>query len=72
MNINFETWMIVYCNHLDRVQYYNKINKQLTTNFFPAIDCINQYNTYADLALDKNYCTIFYKNIYYYKISNNT
>lgn len=63
METLFETWMIVYCNNLHRVEYYNKINKQMTTNFFPAIDCINRYDTYADLALDKNYCTIFYKKL---------
>jgi GR25 family glycosyltransferase involved in LPS biosynthesis len=67
METLFETWMIVYCNNLQRVEYYNKINKQITTNFFPAIDCINQYNTYSDVALDKNYCTIFYKKLCDYK-----
>lgn len=63
MNNNFETWMIVYCENIDRVKYYNRINKKIRTNLFPAIDSIKYYDKYADIAIGKNYCTLYYKNM---------
>lgn len=53
----FESWMIVYINSELRVKTFNNFNKKITTNLFPAIDCMNHYTKYKKLALDNNYCT---------------
>jgi len=59
---NFETWMIVFCQNKERVKSFNKINKKMSINLFPAIDSVHYYNEYANLALDKSYCTQYYEN----------
>tara|TARA_B100001287_G_scaffold253183_1_gene235668 strand:- start:9632 stop:10306 length:675 start_codon:yes stop_codon:yes gene_type:complete len=61
MKTEFETWMIVFCEDKNRVKYYNQINKQIRTNLFSAIDSIHYYDKWANLALSKDYCTIYYK-----------
>ena len=45
---NFEVWMIVYSPNKKRVHNFNKINKSIQTNYFPAIDSISHYKIYSD------------------------
>ena len=52
-----ESWMIVYMKSDLRVQVFNKTNKQLNLNIFPAIDTISDFSKYKKLALDEDYCT---------------
>ena len=61
---NFEVWMIVYSPNKKRVHNFNKINKSIQTNYFPAIDSISHYKIYSDFAVHKNYCTKEYKDKY--------
>jgi len=63
MENNFETWMIVFCQNKERVKSFNKANKLMKLNLFPAINTIHYYNEYANLALGKSYCTHYYEQI---------
>lgn len=53
--MNFQTWMIVYTNDSDRVDVFNNINKKVTTNLFPAIDSVNEFDKYAAYGLQNDY-----------------
>lgn len=61
-NNNFNVWMIVSSPYKKHVDNYNKINSHIHTNYFSAIDTVNNYKVYADFAVHKKYCTTRFKN----------
>ena len=57
MSHNFEPWMIVFLQDKFRVRTFNRKNKLLTLNIFPALDSIHQFDKCEKLALENNLCT---------------
>jgi len=55
--------MIVFCENKKRVKSFNKINKKIRTQLFPAINSVNFYDKYSNMALGKGYCTMYYEKI---------